>query len=132
VRELIRSYYLAFSRHDVDAVVANFADIVDYQGEGLRNRPHIRTEAEAYSRRWDTLSFSVGDISVSRTGDNDFAASFSFSYTLTTRGSSPVTGLSLNKWMLHKEPQGQLRIVFQRETIQQFRQSPGDKRKAKP
>ena len=91
VRELIRGYYLAFSRHDVDAVVANFADIVDYQGEGLRNRQHIRAEAEAYSRRWDTLSFSVGDISVSRTGDSDFAASFSFSYTLTTRGSSPVT-----------------------------------------
>ncbi len=132
VRELIRGYYLAFSRHDVDAVVANFADIVDYQGEGLRNRQHIRAEAEAYSRRWDTLSFSVGDISVSRTGDSDFAASFSFSYTVTTRGSSPVTGLSVNKWMLHKDSQGQLRIVFQRETIQQVRQSPGDKRKAKP
>jgi ketosteroid isomerase-like protein len=132
MRELIRGYYLAFSRHDVDAVAANFTDIVDYQGEGLRNWKHIRAEAEAYSRRWDTLSFSVGDISVSRTGDTDFAASFSFSYTLTTRGSSPVTGLSLNKWMLHKDSQGKLRIVLQRETVQQHRQTQEEKRKMKP
>jgi ketosteroid isomerase-like protein len=118
VRQLIREYYSAFSRHDTDAVVANFADIVDYQGEGLRDRQHIRAEAEAYSRRWDTLAFTLGDISVSRTPNGDVAATFSFTYTLGTRGSIPVKGLSLNKWVLHKDSQGLLRIIFQRETIQ--------------
>jgi len=118
VRQLIREYYSAFSRHDTDAVVANFADIVDYQGEGLRDRQHIRAEAEAYSRRWDTLAFTLGDISVSRTANGDVAAMFSFTYILGTRGSTPVKGLSLNKWVLHKDSQDLLRIIFQRETIQ--------------
>jgi ketosteroid isomerase-like protein len=131
VRQLIREYYSAFSRHDTDAVVATFADIVDYQGEGLRDRQHIRVEAEAYARRWDTLAFTIGDISVSRTPEGDFAATFSFTYTVGTRGSTPVKGLSLNKWVLHKDSHGFLRIIFQRETIQSLRPSQMDKRKTK-
>jgi ketosteroid isomerase-like protein len=118
VRTLIREYYSAFSRHDTDAVVATFADIVDYQDQGFRNRQHIRAEAEAYSRRWDTLAFALEEISVSRTRDGDFAATFSFSYTVGTRGSTPVKGRSRNEWVLRKDSHGFLRIIFQHETIQ--------------
>jgi ketosteroid isomerase-like protein len=118
VRQLIRDYYSAFCRHDLEAVVENFADIVDYQGEGLRSRQHIRAEAEAYLRRWDRIAFTVGDISVSRRADGDLAASFGFPYTVGSQSSPPITGRSVNQWVLRKDSQGHLRIVFQRETIQ--------------
>lgn len=127
-RQLIRDYYSAFARRDINALIAAFADVVDYQGEGLRDRQHIRAEAEAYLRRWDRIVFAVGEIRVSQTVNGDLAASFSVPYTVGTQGSPPITGRSLNEWVLRKDSQGHLQIVFQRETIQ----SPGDKRKRRP
>lgn len=123
VRQLIRDYYSAFARRDIDSVIAAFADIVDYQGQGRRDKKQIRAEAEAYLLRWDKILFAVEDINVSRMANGDFAASFSVSFSVQGRLaiSSVVRGVSVNNWVLHKDPLGHFHIVFQREKVQ----SPG-------
>jgi ketosteroid isomerase-like protein len=125
VRQFIRDYYSAFARHDVDAVIAAFADTVDYQGEGLRNKQQIRAEAEAYLRRWNKILFAVEYISVSRTTNGDFTASFNAPFSVSTMSSAPVMGVSVNNWVLRQDPYGHLRIIFQREKVQSL----GEKRR---
>ncbi|MFZ3376267.1 MAG: TIR domain-containing protein [Chthoniobacterales bacterium] len=52
VRQFVRDYYAALSRHDLNAVVSKFSDAVDYQGQGHHDRKYIRTDIANYFRRW--------------------------------------------------------------------------------
>jgi len=63
--EFVKEYYAALSRVDIPAVVAKFAETVDYEGEGQRDRSYIRSDLEKYVARWPILSFKPEATTVS-------------------------------------------------------------------
>lgn len=117
VRQLVRDYYAALFRHDLDAVVSKFADSVDYQGQGRHDKNYIRNDVANYFRRWDKIVFDPADINVSRTSDGSFVASFNFPFAVAKGPSPEKTGLSSDVWILREGTSGNLQIVSQREKV---------------
>jgi TIR domain len=117
VRQFVRDYYAALSRHDLDTVVSKFSDAVDYEGQGHHDRKYIRIDIRNYFRRWDKIVFEGGDISVSRNGDGSFVVSFNFPFAVSKGLSPEKRGVSSDVWVLREEPAGNLQIVSQREKV---------------
>lgn len=118
VRQFVRDYYAALSRHDLDTVVSKFSDAVDYQGQGRHHdRRYIRTDMANYFRRWDKIIFDVGDISVLRNSDGSLVVSFNFPFAVAKGLSPEKQGISSQVWVLREEPPGNLQIVSQREKV---------------
>ena len=59
--EFVKEYYAALSRVDIPAVVAKFAETVDYEGEGQRDRSYIRSDLEKYVARFHTIAQLFGN-----------------------------------------------------------------------
>jgi hypothetical protein len=116
VRGMIQAYYEALSQHDLDGVMSNFADVVDYQGQGFRPKTYIRRDAANYLKRWDRISFSPSYIDISRNSDGDLVAQFDVPFRVGERNAPDKTGISSNVWILRKSQNG-LEIVSQRETV---------------
>jgi ketosteroid isomerase-like protein len=117
VRQFVRDFYAALSRHDLDSVVSMFADNVDYQGQGRHDRQYIRNDTRNYFRRWDHIYFEVGDIDISRTRDGDFQVKFNFPFAVGQGYASDKRGISSQVWIVRKDSQGNLQIVSQREKV---------------
>jgi hypothetical protein len=117
VRQLIREYYAALSRHDLDAVVSKFGDNVDYQGQGHHDKRYIRIDTGNYLRRWDRIAFEPGDIHVTRTPEGDFVATFNFPFAVGQGRAPDKRGISSSVWVLRKDLQGNVQIVSQREKV---------------
>jgi ketosteroid isomerase-like protein len=117
VRQLIRDYYAALSRHDLDTVVSKFGDNVDYQGQGHHDRRYIRVDTGNYLRRWDRIAFETGNIDVTRTPEGDFVATFNFPFAVGQGRASDKRGISSSVWILRKDMQGNIQIVSQREKV---------------
>ena len=117
VRQFVRDFYAALSRHDLDSVVSMFADNVDYQGQGRHDRQYIRNDTRNYFRRWDRIYFEVGDIDISRTRDGDFQVKFNFPFAVGQGYASDKRGISSQVWIVRKDSQGNLQIVSQREKV---------------
>lgn len=118
VRQFVRDYYAALSRHDLDSVVRMFADNVDYQGQGRHDRRYIRNDTQNYFQRWDRIYFEVrDDIDVSPTRDGDFQVKFNFPFAVGQGHSPDKRGVSSQFWVLRKDSQGNLQIISQREKV---------------
>jgi ketosteroid isomerase-like protein len=117
IRALIQDYYESFSQHDLEGVMNKFAEVVDYQGQGLRSKNYIRTDAANYLKRWDRISFSPDYIDISRNSDGDLVARFDVPYRVGERNAPDKAGVSSNVWILRKNSQGDLEIISQREAV---------------
>jgi ketosteroid isomerase-like protein len=117
VRQFVRDYHAALSRHDLDSVLSMFADDVDYQGQGHHDRRYIRNDIGNYFRRWDRIYFEVGDIDVSHTRDGDLQVRFSFPFAVGQGHAPDKRGVSSQVWTVRKNSQGNLQIVSQREKV---------------
>jgi ketosteroid isomerase-like protein len=117
VRQLVRDYFAALSRHDLEGVISKFADTVNYQGEGLRAKSYIRLDANNYLRRWNRIFFDVRDIVVSGTPQGDFVVRFGSPFTVGELNAPDNTGVSSNIWVLRENAQGELQIISQQESV---------------
>jgi WD40 repeat protein/ketosteroid isomerase-like protein len=117
VRQFVRDYYAALSRHDLNTVVSKFSDAVDYEGQGHHDRKYIKTDIANYFRRWDKILFEAGEINVSRNGDGSFVVSFNFPFAVSKGRSPEKQGVTSNVWVLREEPPGNLQIVSQKEKV---------------
>jgi ketosteroid isomerase-like protein len=124
VRQFVRDYYAALSRHDLDSVVSTYADNVDYQGQGHHDRRYIRKDTRNYFQRWDRIYFDVGYIDASHTHDGDFEVKFNFPFAVGQGYSADKRGVSSQVWILRRNSQGNLRIISQREKVLPARSQP--------
>jgi ketosteroid isomerase-like protein len=117
VRQFVRDFYAAMSRHDLDTVVNMFADDVDYQGQGRHDRRYIRNDIRNYFRRWDRIQFEMGSTDVSHTREGDFQVKFNFPFAVGQGYAPDKRGVSSQVWILHKDGHGDLQITSQRERV---------------
>lgn len=115
VRQFVRDYYSALARRDINGVLANFDNVVNYQGNGKRGQSFIRADLYKYVSKWTSLNFNLGSITVSQASDGRFVVSFTYDYSV-SNGSQQKGGQSSNNWVL-RVIQGHLRIISQEESV---------------
>src|SRR5260370_17369510 len=81
VKAFINAHYQATQRKDLDYLLSQYDEVVDYNTDGRRDRGFIRNCYLNYFNRWPTASFSVGEIRVVRSPiQNAVTAYFAICY----------------------------------------------------
>jgi N-acetylmuramoyl-L-alanine amidase len=113
----VKEYYSALSRSDVSSVVAKFADSVDYEREGQRDRAYIEKDIHDYVARWPVLNLKPEMVAVSPKDDGSAALSFNLVYSVANEGNKKsLSGHSANTWLVRRV-NGEIQIVSKREIV---------------
>ncbi len=120
VRKFVTDHYDATERRNVDDILSQYDDLVDYLDYGRRNRAFIRNDTIAYFKRWPitTFSFTPGDIGVAHSAlPNTVTAYFEIRFLVRDPASRRSnSGRARQEWVISKKS-GALKIVSQKETV---------------
>jgi len=118
VRAFVLEHYRATERKDIDYLLTQYDEWVDYNTEGRRDKAFIRNGYDNYFKRWPVASFNVGDVRVIHSAmANTVAVHFQIRYFVRDISSSrSKQGRADEDWVLAK-PYGALRIVSEKENV---------------
>ena len=124
VKAFINAHYQATQRKDLDYLLSQYDEIVDYRDDGRRDLGFIRNGYVNYFNRWPTASFSVGEIRVVRSPvQNAVTAYFEIRYFVRDIASNRTRqGRADEIWTISKIF-GALKIVSEKENV--HGESPG-------
>jgi hypothetical protein len=121
VRKFVTDHYDATERRNVDDILSQYDDLVDYLDNGRRDRVFIRNDTIAYFKRWPLISFSFtpGDIAVAHSAvPSKVTAYFEIRFLVRDPASRRSnSGRARQEWVISKRS-GALKIVSQKETVQ--------------
>jgi len=117
VREFVINHYRARERRDLDYVLGQYGDVVNYFDDGPRNKAFIRNDIAKYFTRWPEISFTpVGDVRFAHTAREDtVTVYFAIQFLVKASGRSQ-SGSAREEWVISKTS-GALKIVSQKETV---------------
>jgi TIR domain-containing protein len=118
VRKFVTDYYLASQRGDVDYLLSQYDDVVDYRDYGRRDRAFIRNDTITYFKKWPQRTLTPFDIAIAHSAlPNTVTAYFEIWYVLRDPASRKNTsGQASEVWKISKKS-GALKIVSQKETV---------------
>jgi hypothetical protein len=118
VRKFVTEYYLASQRGDVDYLLSQYDDLVDYRDYGRRDRAFIRNDTISYFKKWPQKNLTPFDIAIAHSAlPNTVTAYFEIWYVLRDPVSRKNTsGQASEVWKISKKS-GALKIVSQKETV---------------
>src|SRR5205809_1290536 len=118
VKAFITAHYQATERKDLNYLLSQYDEVVDYRTDGRRDRGFIRNGYLNYFNRWPTASFSVGEIRVVRSPiQNAVTAYFEIRYFVRDIASNRSRqGRADETWTISKIF-GALKIVSEKETV---------------
>jgi TIR domain-containing protein len=118
VRKFVTDYYLASQRGDVDYLLSQYDDLVDYRDYGRRDRTFIRNDTITYFKKWPQKTLTPFDIAIAHSALPDtVTAYFEIWYVLRDPVSRKNTsGQASEVWKISKKS-GALKIVSQKETV---------------
>jgi len=118
VRKFVTEYYLASQRGDVDYLLSQYDDLVDYRDYGRRNRAFIRNDTISYFKKWPQKNLTPFDIAIAHSAlPNTVTAYFEIWYVLRDPVSRKNTsGQASEVWKISKKS-GALKIVSQKENV---------------
>jgi TIR domain len=120
VRKFVTDHYHATERRNVEDILSQYDDLVDYLEYGRRDKAFIRNDIIAYFKRWPIVSFSFtpSDIGVARSVlPNRATAYFEIRFLVRDPASGRSnSGRTKQEWIISKKS-GVLKIVSQKETV---------------
>ena len=118
VQAFVASHYRATERKDLDYLLSQYDDLVDYNTDGRRDQAFIRNGYVNYFKRWPIASFTLGPVQVVRSpGQNTVTAYFEIRYFVRDVASNrSKQGRADEKYTISK-PFGALKIVSEKETV---------------
>ena len=118
VQAFVVAHYRATERKDLDYLLSQYDDLVDYNTDGRRDQAFIRNGYVNYFKRWPIASFTLGDVRVVRSPvQNTVTAYFEIRYLVRDIASNrSKQGRADEKWTISK-PLGALKIVSEKETV---------------
>jgi hypothetical protein len=118
VQAFVAAHYQATERKDLDYLLSQYDDVVDYNTDGRRDRGFIRNGYVNYFKRWPVASFSLGPVHVVRSPmQNTITAYFEIRYSVRDLASNRSRqGRADETWTISK-PFGALKIVSEKETV---------------
>ena len=102
-RRLVKSFWAAREKGDLNGLMAAFAPQVDYYDDGLLDQQAIRNDQNKYLHYYTQRTFELGAIDVIK-GEpaNTEAARVRFSFRYHLSGKKPKSGSSSEVWLLRK------------------------------
>jgi TIR domain len=120
VRKFVTDHYHATERKNVEDILSQYDDLVDYLEYGRRDKAFIRNDIIAYFKRWPIASFSFtpSDIGVARSVlPNRATAYFEIRFLVRDPASGRSnSGRTIQEWIISKKSDA-LKIVSQKETV---------------
>ena len=118
VKAFIAAHYHATEHKDLDYLLSQYDDIVNYLGEVGSDKASIRNGYLNYFRRWPVTSFTIGDIRVVRSFNQDIVtAYFDIRFSVQDIASGRYkTGRASEEWVLSKSS-GTLKMISEKETV---------------
>ncbi len=118
VRAFIFAHYQATERKDLDYLLGQYDDVVDYSTDGRRDKAFIRNGYVNYFKRWPITSFTLGDIGVVHSSvPNVVNVHFEVRYHVRDSASNrSKQGRADEEWVISK-PFGDLKIISEKETV---------------
>jgi hypothetical protein len=118
VQAFIVAHYRATERKDLDYLLSQYGDVVDYNTDGRREQPFIRNGYVNYFNRWPVASFTLGDVRVVHSAvENTVTAYFEIRYLVRDIHSNrSKSGRASEEWIIAK-PSGTLKIISEREKV---------------
>jgi len=118
VRKFVTGYYLASQQGDIDYLLSQYDDLVDYRDYGKRDRAFIRNDTIAYFKKWPQKTLTPFDIAIAHSAlPNTVTAYFEIWYVLRDPVSRKNTsGQASEVWKISKKS-GALKIVSEKETV---------------
>ncbi|PYI59464.1 MAG: hypothetical protein DMC59_05810 [Verrucomicrobia bacterium] len=112
------AHYRATERKDLEYLLSQYDDIVNYLGEVGSDKASIRNGYLNYFRRWPVTSFTIGDIRVVRSFNQDIVtAYFDIRFSVQDIASGRYkTGRASEEWVLSKSS-GTLKMISEKETV---------------
>ncbi|HEV2046135.1 MAG TPA: N-acetylmuramoyl-L-alanine amidase [Chthoniobacterales bacterium] len=115
--KFVKEYYAALSRSDVSNVVAKFAESVDYEREGQRDRAYIEKDLHDYVKRWPVRNLKPEMVAVSPKDDGSAELSFNLLYSVANESNKKsLSGHSVNAWVVRRVD-GEIQIVSRHEVV---------------
>ena len=115
--KFVKEYYAALSRSDVSNVVAKFAESVDYEREGQRDRAYIEKDLHDYVKRWPVRNLKPEMVAVSPKDDGSAELSFNLLYSVANESNKKsLSGHSVNAWVVRRL-NGEIQIVSRHEVV---------------
>jgi hypothetical protein len=118
VQAFVASHYQATERKDLDYLLSQYDDLVDYNTDGRRDQAFIRNGYVNYFKRWPIASFTLGPVRLVRSpGQNTVTAYFEIRYFVRDIASNrSKQGRADEMWTISK-PFGALKIISEKETV---------------
>jgi len=118
VQAFVAAHYQATERKDLDYLLSQYDDLVDYNTDGRRDRAFIRNGYVNYFKRWPVASFTLGPVQVMRSPmQNTVTAYFEIRYFVRDVASNRSRqGRADEMWTISK-PFGALKIISEKETV---------------
>ncbi|HEV3244670.1 MAG TPA: TIR domain-containing protein [Chthoniobacterales bacterium] len=118
VQAFVAAHYQATERKDLDYLLSQYDDLVDYNTDGRRDRAFIRNGYVNYFKRWPVASFTLGPVHVVRSPmQNTVTAYCEIRYSVRDLASSRSRqGRADEMWTISK-PFGALKIISEKETV---------------
>lgn len=118
VQAFVAAHYQATERKDLDYLVSQYDDLVDYNTDGRRDRAFIRNGYVSYFKRWPVASFSLGPVHVVRSPmRNTVTAYFEIRYFVRDVGSNRSRQGRADEVLTISKPFGALKIISEKETV---------------
>ena len=118
MQAFVAAHYQATERKDLDYLLSQYDDLVDYNTDGRRDRAFIRNGYVNYFKRWPVASFTPGPVHVVRSPmQNTVTAYFEIRYFVRDNASNRSRqGRADEMWTISK-PFGALKIISEKETV---------------
>jgi hypothetical protein len=118
VQAFVTAHYRATERKDLEYLLTQYDDVVDYNTDGRRDRAFIRNGYVNYFKRWPIASFTLGPVNMVRSpGQNTVTAYFEIRYFVRDVASNRSKQGRADEVLTISKLFGARKIVSEKETV---------------
>jgi TIR domain len=118
VQAFVAAHYRATEQKDLNYLLSQYDDLVDYNTDGRRDKTFIGNGYLNYFKRWPIASFTLGPVRVVRSpGQNTVTAYFEIRYLVRDIASNRSKQGRADEMLTISKPFGALKIISERETV---------------
>ena len=118
VQAFVAAHYRATERKDLNYLLSQYDDLVDYNTDGRRDQAFIRNGYVNYFNRWPIASFTLGPVRVVRSPvQNTVTAYFEIRYFVRDIASNRSKQGRADEMLTISKPFGALKIISEKETV---------------
>jgi serine/threonine protein kinase/ketosteroid isomerase-like protein len=118
IRQFVAEHFRKTERTDCEAVLADYANRVDYFDSGVVGKDFIARDCAAFVKAWPQIRDQLtGTVDVRENGNDEYAVSFSYDFEAHNPAKGKISrGHAVDQWRVENRS-GEFRITYHREKV---------------